>query len=170
MALPTDSAMMNNDDGPRIHFSDEEKAGLSNADKVLPILIPVAKACYRFLNPAKLRMDNRTCITWFINSVDCAMQVTQRTRREGPVDLATLILEIDIPHIENTLPVLVKGFKQTRSVWDDAEPFYSRAMSVLCLIGIKMYPGGLDEDGVAGYRDIFDDDDSGSSSLVRLWP
>ena len=168
MALPTDIAMMNNDDGPRIHFSDEEKAGLPSADKVLPILIPVAKACYRLLNPAKLGKDNRTCITWFINSVDCAMQVTQRTRHEGPVDLVPLIPEIDIPHINNTLPVLVNGFEKTRLVWDDAEPFYSRAMWVLCLIGIKMYPGGLDEDGVVGYRDIFDDDDSGSSSLIRL--
>jgi len=160
---------MYDDEEPHIHFSEGEKPNLP--EEALSILISSAKQCYRLLNPAKLGIDMHEGITIFIHSVDCAMQVVQHRHRAGSVNLAALAATIDLPHIEDTLPILLAAFEEGGAFWkDDFTDHVAGIMFVLAFIGAKLYPGGLNEQGVQGYRDIFDDKSSGSSNLTRLYP
>lgn len=157
-------------DGPDIHFSDAEVAGLPKADEILPKLILVAKKCYNTLNSLNRDFSNHESITHFIHSADCAMQIIQHIEREGNVDYGLLCATIDIPGIDETLPLMVTIFETFKSNRTGPHSDYlNRAMYYIEVTGTKMYPGGLDEDGVQGYRDIFDDD-GGFSSLIRLYP
>ncbi len=159
-----------NYDGPHIHFSDAEKAGLPNADEILSSLIVVAKKCYNILKSIDPSFSHHECITHFIHSADCAMQVIQFIEREGDVNFGALCASIDIPGIDETLPLMVMPFETFKSELPGPHSdCLSRAMYYIGLTGTKMYPGALDEHGVPGFRDIFDDKSSGSSSLIRLW-
>ena len=141
-----------------ISFSEEE--GTPNIRPVLAILIPVAQECYTFLDPTKPSMNERTCMTHFVQSVDCAMQVVQHNHRVGTVDLNTLSTKITIPHIEDTLPLLVTAFEKCRSIWTEAEfdfgSFLGKLMFVMVTIGTKMYPSVKDS-SISGFGDIFED-------------
>ena len=142
---------MYDDEEPQIIFSEEEKPNLP--EESLAMLISAAKQCYHFLNPAKLKIDMREGITIFIHSVDCAAQIVQHGR---DMDIAALSATIDITQIEETLPILVTAIEESLSIGNDAcTDMLADVQFALGLIGTKLYPGGLDEDGVSGYRDIF---------------
>ena len=143
---------------PVIHFSDEEKACLPDADEVLPILVPVARDCYRLLDPLKPRFDDDSGKVHFIQSVDCAIQVMQRQEFAGPVNLEDLAAHIDIPYIEYTLPRLVDAFKRCRLIWSQRE-HHDLAMGMVYMahIGAKMYPQGMICRVIHSYGDIFAD-------------
>ena len=48
------------------------------------------------------------------------------------------------------------AFEESLSIGnDDCSDMLADVIFALALIGTKLYPGGLDEDGVPGYRDIF---------------
>ncbi len=162
---------MMNYDGPNIHFSDVEKAGLPNADEILPNLISAAKQCYNILTSINPAFNNHECITHFIHSADCALQVVQHIEREGGVDYSALCETIDIPGIDEILPLLVLTFESFKSELEGLRADYlGSAIFYIALVGTKMYPDGLGERGVQGFRNIFDDKSSGFNSLIRLWP
>lgn len=116
---------MNDDEDPLISFSEEEKGSLPDSDAALHILIAAARQCYRFLNPATSGIDEQTCWTHYVHSNNCAFQVIQRIDRLGAVNLDALCAKIDIPHIEDTLPILVTAYEKCRSIWTDIYTGYA---------------------------------------------
>ena len=141
-----------------ISFSEEEKSSLPDSDAALHILIAAARQCYRFLNPATSGMDEQTCWTHYVHSNNCAFQVIQRIDRLGAVNLDALCAKIDIPHIEDTLPILVTAYEKCRAIWTDIYTGYAiGSHMILDDIGEKMYPGGLDSGSSLQFRDIFAD-------------
>ena len=63
--------------------------------------------------------------------------------RVDDVDLDTLCAEVDIPYIENTLPILVAAFEKCRSIWSDIYVDYVLGGHIILdEIGEKMYPDG----------------------------
>ena len=142
----------------KISFSEEEKSSLPDSDAALHILIAAARQCYRFLNPATSGIDEQTCWTHYVHSNNCAFQVIQRIDRLGAVNLDALCAKIDIPHIEDTLPILVTAYEKCRAIWTDIYTGYViGSHMILDDIGEKMYPGGLGSGSSLQFRDIFAD-------------
>ncbi len=134
---------MNDDEEPFIYFSEAEKELLPDSDAVLHILIAAARQCYRFLDPAKSGVNKQVCERHYMHSINCAFQVIQRMDRVDDVDLDTLCAEVDIPYIENTLPILVAAFEKCRSIWSDIYVDYILGGHIILdEIGEKMYPDG----------------------------
>ena len=141
-----------------ISFSEEEKSRLPDSDATLHILIAAARQCYRFLNPATSGIDEQTCWTHYVHSNNCAFQVIQRIDRLGAVNIDALCAKINIPHIEDTLPILVTAYEKCREIWTDIYTGYViGSHMILDDIGEKMYPGGLDSGSSLQFRDIFAD-------------
>jgi len=150
-----------------LSFSEEE--GTPSVRPVLAILIPVAQKCYTFLNPAKPGMSERTCMLHFVQSIDCAFQVIQHRQREGEVDLGALCAKIEIPHIEDMLPLLVTALEKCCLIWVEAEfDYLGRAMFIIGLIGAEMYPNGMEDGSIGGFPDIFVDSGESRGSLTDV--
>jgi len=146
-----------------------EEEGTSSVRPVLATLIPIAQKCYTFLNPVKSGMSERTCMIYFVQSIDCAFQVIQHRQREGEVDLGALCAKIEIPHIEDMLPLLVTALEKCCLIWAEAEfDCLGRAMFIMGIIGAEMYPGGMESGVIDGFPDIFADSGKSRDSLVDV--
>ena len=149
---------MDDDEDPFIYFNKAERKHLPVSDEALNILISAAKQCYRFLHPTKSGMSVQDCWSHYTRNNYCAFLLTQRIDRGLEVDLAALCARLEIPHIEDTLPVLIAAFKKCRSIWP-GDPFdcETEVHAILDDIGGKMYPDCFDRDVYRQLNDFFAD-------------
>ena len=136
---------MNDDDEPIIHFSDEEKGGLPNADAFLAILIPAVAECYKRWDPVNARMSWQSFYTCFSRNMDFAPKVYQ-ARRQGHEFDFSILDETTVPHIKDTVPILAAAIEQCRRIWTAEDvphgPFISVVIHYLYTIANKMYRNG----------------------------
>ncbi len=143
---------MVDDDEPRIVFSSEEKRAVLNADEALGILVPAARRCYRLLQSTNSKMSATDCWTHYTRSNYCAFLLSQRIDQQPTFDGS-----INIPIIEDTLPVLLEAYKQCHSIWGgvSVDPVIE-SHALLDEIGDKMYPGCFDRDAHRRLNSFFE--------------
>lgn len=142
---------------PVIHLSHAERMGIQNADAALEILIPRARSCYHVLQASCPELDDRNRFVHFIHMSDCAMQVVQQQNHVGLVDTYATSIQIDLPGIVTTLPLLVEGYQDCRPLWKVSHKrnYLTYTHSLLTMIGWKIYPDIGDDLVWSGYGDIF---------------
>lgn len=155
MTIPI-GKMDGDDKEPSIIFNAKERHEILKAEEALGILIPIAKAYYRLLAAAEPEMGDEAAFTHFFQTADCARQIAERRCRVGPVDVDAIAVEIDIPAIADTLPLLLEGFERCRSLWEWEDNLTS-TLVLLSRIASKMYTGIERQDLilVGGYGNIF---------------
>ncbi|MDE2635761.1 MAG: hypothetical protein OXI30_05300 [Chloroflexota bacterium] len=139
-----------------IVFSEEERREIPKAEETLAILIPISRACCRLLAAAEPGIGDVDAFTHFLQTVDCARQIAEKQSRAGTVDVHVLSADMDIPAIDDTLPLLLEGFERCRSLLE-GEDYLTGALVLLSRIASKMYSGmeGRNLILVGGYGDIF---------------
>ena len=137
---------------PSIVFSSEEKRALPNADEALDILVPAARRCYHLLQSANPKLSATDCWTHYTRGNYVAFLLSQRSDQQPAFDG-----RLNNPQFEVTLPVLLKAYKQCRSIWGggSVDPVIE-THSILDEIGGKMYPGCFDRDVHQGLNAFFD--------------
>ncbi|MCY3867841.1 MAG: hypothetical protein OXG68_20595 [Chloroflexi bacterium] len=149
---------MDDDEVPFIYFNRAERKHLPVSDQVLNMLISAAKQCYRLLHPTKSGMSAQDCWSHYTRSNYCAFLLIQRIDSGLGVDLAALCARVEIPHIEDTLPVLIAAFKECRSIWSgDPFGYEIETHAILDDIGGKMYPDCFDRDVYRQLNSFFAD-------------
>lgn len=148
---------MNDDDHePYIRISKDECFDISRAEEALEILIPIAKRYYRLLQAALPELDDRTRLTHFCHSADCAMQIAQQQNHVEPVDVDAIAANIELPLIADTLPNLLDAYELCRPLWEgQGRRYLTFTSAILGIIGLKMYPVRTQNFHVSGYPDIF---------------
>jgi len=138
----------NMDDSPKsrmLYIETDEINDFPNANSIIAILIPCTQQCYTLWQPIKAGMDEQTFHNHLTRSMASAAQIYYNQQHQDIVDISVLG-DMDVPHIEEIVPILVTAYEKCRSIWveDDFDHtrFSTMFMNLMSLIGLKMYRNG----------------------------
>ncbi len=127
-----------------------EESGLplaSGADGNLPIprvddatelLMPVVERCVRLLAAADSGLSDQAAFAIYIQSIDAARQVAERRVRVDAVDVDAVAATINLPAINETLPLLAQAYEDCLSLWDSPRHLMF-TMTILFQLGSRQY-------------------------------
>lgn len=114
------------------------KLPIPHADEAIDLLSPVAERCVCLLAAAAPGVSDQAAFAIYIQSVDAARQVPQRRTRIGSVNVDAVAARLEIPAINETLPLLSKAFEDCLSLWDSPRNLMF-TMSPFSQLGARQY-------------------------------
>ncbi|MCY4466838.1 MAG: hypothetical protein OXE46_15005 [Chloroflexi bacterium] len=130
------------------------KLPIPHADEALELLTPVAQRCVCLLAAATSDISDQAAFALYIQSVDAARQVAERRVRVGPVNVDALAATIDLPAINETLPLLAKAYEDCLSLWNSPRHLMY-TMILLFQLGSRQY-ADIGSGGMTPVQPLFD--------------